>query len=232
MNKYNTLLLIILLFTLSAIAMKTEGIAIKSESKIKTVVILGNSIVAHPVAQEISWNVDWGMAASARDSDFVHRLIYDIHQIDNSVDVQYKNISVFENFYETYDLTQLAKYRNADMLIIKISENVKHQTAVEKNFALHYDSLIRYLAPTDSTVKIIVDGFWPSPVNDIIKDYALKNHYPFVTLPDLFRDDASNSAKGLFKHEGVSNHPSDKGMRNIASRIWIEISKYFPENKK
>ncbi|MDD2797146.1 MAG: glycoside hydrolase family 99-like domain-containing protein [Bacteroidales bacterium] len=207
-----------------------SAIGFGAAHKIQNVVILGNSIVAHPAAPTLGWYSDWGMAASARDSDFVHRIIAKIHQVDNLVDIRFQNISVFENTYDTYDLSQLAAYRNADMIIVKISENVKQETSVSKNFALYYDNLINYLAPTDSTVKIIVDGFWPSTVNNIIKDYAAAHQYPFVTLPDLFSSDSTNSAKGLFENVGVANHPSDKGMRNIASRILSRISTYFPTN--
>jgi len=195
--------------------------------KIKNVLILGNSIVAHPIAPDLGWYGDWGMAASVRDSDFVHILINNLHNRDNSIAIRYDNISSFETNFDTYDLSQLASYKNADMIIIKISENVNSQKAIADNFIFYYDRLIRYLA-TDSTDKIIVNGFWPSPVNDIIKAYASKNNYPFVTLPDLYSDDVTNSAKGLFQNEGVANHPSDKGMRNIALRIWNCISTYFP----
>lgn len=201
-----------------------------SNKKIGDVVILGNSIVVHPPAPEIGWNDDWGMAASTRDSDFVHLLIRDIHEIDESINIRYASISMFESGFDTYDLDQLAEYKNADMLILKISENVDPQTAIEKNFNFHYDKLVKYLAPADSTIKIIVDGFWPSPVNDIIKKYAIKNDYPFVTLPDLFQNDKTNAAIGLFEHEGVANHPSDKGMKNIADRIWNKIEKYFTKD--
>lgn len=198
--------------------------------KIKNVVILGNSIVAHPPYLEIGWNADWGMAASARDSDFVHLLISNIHKKDPSVTIRYTSISAFERDYDTYDLTQLETFRNADMLIMRISENVNSETSIARNFALHYDNLIKYLAPADSTVKIITDGFWPSPINDIIKNYAVKNSYPFVSLYDLYHNDITNSAKGLFGNVGVASHPSDKGMRNITVRIWTCIVKYFPNN--
>ncbi|MDD2797141.1 MAG: hypothetical protein PHV20_00960 [Bacteroidales bacterium] len=226
-----------IVLTLVSSSIKTEALnpsikTIPMTHRIHRVVILGNSIVAHPVAPNLGWNADWGMAASARDSDFVHRLIYNIHQVDTTVVIDFKNISVFENTYETYDLAQLSAYRNADMLIVKISENVKAKTVIDRDFANHYQQLISYLAPTDQTVKIIVDGFWPSPVNDIIRDYAAKNTLPFVTLPDLFRDDSSNSAAGLFENIGVANHPSDKGMKNIASRIWSCINVYFPNKKE
>lgn len=221
-SKFN-LILIMLLIILSPLFGRDR-------KEIKSVLILGNSIVIHPPAPGIGWNDDWGMAASARDSDFVHRLIHNFHEMDESINIRYASISMFESGFDTYDLDQLAEYKNADMLILKISENVDPKKAIEKNFDFHYDKLVKYLAPADSTITIIVDGFWPSPVNDIIKRYAIKNDYPFVTLPDLFQNDKTNAAIGLFEHEGVANHPSDKGMRNIASRIWNCIFKYFTEN--
>jgi len=221
-------LLLILLPVISVIA--TNAPKISKTKQVKSVVILGNSIVAHPVAPALGWNADWGMAASARDSDFVHRIINEIHKIDNSVMIRFQNIATFESGYDTYDLTQLATYQNADMLIVKISENVDQATMVSRNFSQYYDNLIKYLAPSSNTVKIIVDGFWPSTVNDIIRNYATINSYPFVTLPDLFSNDVSNSAQGLFANQGVANHPSDKGMRNIANRILAKISPYFAGN--
>ncbi|WP_316818483.1 SGNH/GDSL hydrolase family protein [Pedobacter nyackensis] len=199
----------------------------KLPQKIKNVVILGNSIVAHPVKTSIGWNADWGMAASVRDSDFVHRLIHKIHKVDPAVDICYTSIAPFELNYETYDLSQLSTYRNADIIIIKISENVDLQTAEKRGFITYYDKLIKYLNSNQKSQIIISDGFWPSPVNELIKTYAIDHKYPFVTLPDLYRDDVANSARGKFENEGVGNHPSDQGMRNIANRIWDCIARYF-----
>lgn len=199
----------------------------KLPQKIKNVVIMGNSIVAHPAKASIGWNADWGMAASTRDSDFVHILMRKIHQIDPAVEIRMANISPFEQNYETYDFSQLSAYRNADMIIIKISENVDLQTAEKRGFITYYDKLIKYLNPEQKIKIVISDGFWPSPVNDMIKTYATEHKYPFVTLPDLYRDDVANSARGKFENEGVGNHPSDQGMRNIANRIWDCIARYF-----
>lgn len=199
----------------------------EKESIYKNVLILGNSIVENPPAVEIGWDHNWGMAASARDSDFVHILSANIHKIDPAINIYWKSIATFENNYETYDLSQLTDYRNADMIIIKISENVKYEPGMDKNFISSYDNLMRFLAPSDSTIKIIVEGFWPTPVNGIIKDYALRNNYLFIPLADLYENDKSNAAIDLFENEGVGRHPSDKGMRNITSRIWGYIFKYF-----
>lgn len=197
------------------------------ENKVKTVVILGNSIVWHSPAPDIGWYGDWGMAASAKDSDFVHLLIRDIHQKDTSVVVKFRNIADFERGFDTYQLSNLDSIRNPDMLILKISENVKDKKALEDNFVFYYDKLVKYIAPKDLTIKVIVDGFWTKEnVNRLIKEYALKNSYLFVSTTSL-SEDATNTAYGKFSHKGVAEHPSDKGMRLIEQRIWEYIKDYF-----
>jgi hypothetical protein len=217
------LLLAVLLF-----ALKGENkIRTSRDERIQRVVILGNSLVRHGQAPDLGWYGDWGMAASARDSDFVNLLVRNIHQKDPAVKIQFRNIADFERSFASYQLSKLDSFRNADLLIVKISENVNNQTALDSNFVHYYDRLIKYLAPQKKSVKVIVDGFWKKQdVNSMIRKYAEAHHYLFVTTTDL-SDDPSNTAKGNFTHEGVAAHPSDKGMRMIAQRIWDSIKDYF-----
>ena len=62
------------------------------------------------------------------------------------------------------------------------------------------------------------DSFWPHIADKDIKEYADEKGYPFVALSDL-PSDQSTMAFGLFEHDGVAHHPSDKGMALIAKRI-------------
>lgn len=199
----------------------------QNENKIKTVLILGNSIVKHGPNPDIGWYGNWGMAASAEDSDFVHLLIRDIHQTDPSVKVDYKGIADFERDFDTYSLTNLSSLRSPDMLIMKISENVNDEKALKDDFCLYYGRLIDYLDPYKNSIKIIVDGFWGKKyVNKIIEDYATEKKFPFVSIDDLSLD-STNTAIGLFEHAGVAAHPSDKGMRMIEQRIWHPVKGFF-----
>lgn len=210
-------------FTKSATVRKCESVV----NNYKTVLILGNSIVQHPKKPDIGWYGDWGMAASVKDSDFVHRFIQDIYHVDPAVKVRFKNIAEFEIHFDTYSLSDLDSLKNPDILIIKIAENVDDAKALKDNFMNYYDKLVKYIAPHKRSIKIIVDGFWSNKhVNHLIEKYALKKKYSFVSITDLSKD-STNTALGKFEHKGVASHPSDKGMRMIEQKIWNSVKPYF-----
>jgi hypothetical protein len=186
------------------------------------VVILGNSIVFSGPAPELGWEYSWGMAASAREKDFVHLLIKDIHSRDSSVNIAYQNIAGFEREYRHYHFEQLDSLRGADLYIIKLAENVP-DTATD--FIPYYNSLLTYL-DIHGGIKVIMDGFWKNPVNEKLEDYAASHRYPFIHISDLSGDN-SMEARGLFKNYGVSVHPSDKGMQAIEKRIWDYVRAYY-----
>lgn len=224
-----SLLLVSVVFSLLGCNGEGDENEPQNENKIKTVLILGNSIVKHGPKPDIGWYGNWGMAASAEDSDFVHLLIRDIHQIDPSVKVDYKGIADFERDFDTYTLSNLSSLRSPDMLIMKISENVNDDKALNNDFSFYYGRLVDYLDPYQKSIKIMADGFWGKKyVNKMIEDYATGKGYPFVSIHDLSLD-PTNKAIGLFENAGVAAHPSDKGMRMIEQRIWDSIKGYFEE---
>ncbi len=196
-------------------------------SHIKTVIILGNSITRHTPDESLDWHNDWGMAATAKDSDYVHRLINDIHRKDKNVVVKFINIAEFEINFKTYNLHQLDALRNPDMLIMRIAENADDANADNNGFINYYGRLIKYLDFQNKAVKVVTDGFWKkSHVNAQIERYAKTNHLTYVNLDDLSGIPGS-MATGQFKNPGVQLHPSNKGMRLIEERIWNTIKNYF-----
>jgi hypothetical protein len=196
----------------------------ESPDRIKSVLIVGNSIVDHAPSPAVQWEGNWGMAASCQDSDFVHRIIAEIHRIDRNVDVKWLTIVPFETDYTSFNVSQLSTYRNSDIFIIKIGENVSQSDFNADTFTEAYDALLQYLAPT--SIKIIVGGFWDLSVNNTLQEYAEAKDLAWVPLADLSADQ-TNMAIGLFENASVARHPSDQGMRHIADRIWKQIAKYF-----
>jgi hypothetical protein len=198
----------------------------KGKGEIKSVLILGNSIVEHGLAPQIGWNGNWGMAATTRDSDFVHLLISEIKAKDSTVTFAFANIGGFE-FKPDFNYSRLDSFTAPDMLILRFSENVNDSTIAPDELTKNYDKLIHYVDPEDKAVKVIVTGIWHRPKTHAIqREYALKHHYLFVRNDDLLAD-SSNTAVGLFANKDVAAHPSDKGMRKIKERIWEQIKEYF-----
>lgn len=196
-------------------------------SHIKSILILGNSIVRQGPQPDIGWYGDWGMAASTMDNDFVHILMTRIHEKDSSVVIQFKNIADFELNFVRFSLADLDSLRNPDMLILKISEDVDDQMAVDSNFSKYYGQLVNYIDATQNSLNVIVNGFWNKPkVNGIIRQYAIQNKLPFISITDL-SSHPENEAGNRFADAGVAAHPSDDGMRKIADRIWDYIKAYF-----
>jgi len=220
-------LLLVAGFSLSLAKNSVGNQSVGKKPPIRSVLILGNSMVRHGPAPAIGWPNDWGMAASVADSDFVHRLIRDIHRSQPTVRVRYLNIAGWERSYTHYALTQLDSLRNPDVLIMRVAENVNDKQAVDSGFVASYDQLIRYLDPEGKAVNVITDGFWTNQhVNPLIQAYAKQKNYPFVGLSDLSAD-PTNMALTQYTNAGVGRHPSDKGMRLIENRIWALIKSYF-----
>lgn len=199
----------------------------KKKGSVKSVLVLGNSIVQHGPAPNIGWNGNWGMAASAVDSDFVHRLTAEIHIHDTSVKVTCANLVGLEWRLGDYNFGRLDSFSTPDMLIMRFGENVNDTTVVYGGFIGNYDRAIRHIDPDDKAIKVVVSSFWLRPAtNKLLQQYAHKKGYIYVRNDDLLAD-STNSAYGLFTEKGVAEHPSDKGMRRIKERIWEQIAAYF-----
>ena len=185
--------------------------------------------MTHSPRPEVGWFGDWGMAASAADSDFVHRIIYSLKLNDLNYNTSFVNIANFERSFYSYDLNNLDSLKDSDIVIIKIGENVVEKTAIDSNFIKHYDKLIKYFKKP-STIIVLSDGFYninkkgkeDSTINLMIRDYANKNKLLFIKTNDLSLD-SSNRAFKTHSHPGVQAHPSDKGMRLIYNRIWEKL---------
>jgi hypothetical protein len=192
-------------------------------------VILGNSIVIHSPRPEVGWYGNWGMAASAADSDFVHRIKNSLKVNNLYYNTSFLNIANFETRFYNYDFNNLDTLKNSNIVIIKIGENIVEKTAIDSNFIFHFDKLIKYFKKPSTTI-VLSDGFCninkkgqeDSTVNLLIREYANKNNLLFIKTNDLSRD-SSNRAYKTYLNPGVQAHPSDKGMRLIHDRIWEKI---------
>lgn len=187
------------------------------------VVFIGNSITLHAPMPSIGWNNECGMAASSAENDYVHLVMEGIEKkTGRKADVRIRNLAQFERGFKEYDFAKVQDLVDfqPDYLIIALGENVGNLEGEDRiAFRDAFKTLLGCFFADCRRPNAVVRGvFWPNVWKDEMmanaaRDYAI----PFVRA--ALSSDKSMCAIGLFKHNGVQNHPGDKGMAEIARRI-------------
>ncbi len=182
---------------------------------------LGNSITRHGKAENLGWCGDWGMAASSKENDYVHKLISKFCQKGIKVSVCIANLSDWERT-RNMDLL-FTKYLsalrfNADYVIVRLGENACPDKYLSE-FELCYGELTDLFSRNGAKI-VLTDLFWEyEPFDNFVAELAKARGYAFAEIHDLGNDDEMK-AIGKFSHNGVAMHPGDKGMAEIAERIF------------
>ena len=188
---------------------------------------LGNSITRHGKAENLGWYGDWGMAASSKENDYVHKLISKLDHNGLKTSACIVNLSEWER---TRDMNLLlTKYLpalqfKADYVIVRLGENA----CLDKNlneFEVSYKELTDLFFKNGAKI-IITDLFWEfEPFDKFIATLASKKGYTYVMIHDLGNNEKMK-AIDKFSHNGVAMHPGDKGMEEIAERIYEKLNNY------
>ena len=188
----------------------------------------GNSITLHGVKEDIGWTGEWGMAASSRENDYVHRLVSYVNEIADDAVFCICQVASWETNYkngtEVHDMFEEARKFCADIIVMRFVENCKAHEFDKDIYKTELDKLLKYLDGKGSADIIMTTGFWKHPGDVTTTEYANENGYPLVYLGDL-GEKSEMKAIGLFEHLGVANHPGDLGMKNIADRIFSELKR-------
>ena len=200
------------------------------EGKGKRVMFVGNSITLHGVKEDIGWFNRCGMAASSLDKDYVHVVMSKVLEKDSDASFCICQAAGWERAYKD-GMAAMEKYVaardfEADVIIMRIIENCRGSEYEPEIFFEQYGEFINYLNKTGKAKVILTTGFWKHPGDKEIMAVGEKYGYPTIYLGDLGEDDAM-MAKDLYEHKGVGMHPGDKGMENIAERIWTQLEKEF-----
>lgn len=179
---------------------------------------LGNSITLHETAPEFYWYGKWGMAATAKEKDYVHTLNQMLEENGISVEYEAHNIKAIELHPETYDLDTLSSFLHwkPDILIVRLGENVPADQMEE--FTIICVHLIELFQKVGT--KVYVSGLYYQ--NEMKESYLQQlGELPGVTFISLKgMHSKEHQAIGQFEHPSVAAHPSDKGMKYIAEAIY------------
>jgi hypothetical protein len=199
---------------------------VNSEGKALRVLVVGNSITLHEAKPEIGWYNSFGMAASAKERDYVHLLMGKIAAAYPDAAFCIAQVAQWEQQYANGSalLPQYAAARDfgADVIIMRCIENCHNRTLDPMVLKREYSKLVDFLKSNPAAKVILTTGFWKHYGDGVIRAIGEERGYPVVELGDLGELDEMK-AIGLFEHKGVANHPGDKGMQVIADRIWEVI---------
>ena len=186
------------------------------------VMFVGNSITCHGIKHDIGWHNCWGMAASAKEKDYVHLCMAEIEKHHPDAAFCICQVSKWEMDYkngrEKYPIYEAARNFGADVIIFRAVENCPKAGYEKETFKEALADLLDYLNPEGKGSVLVTTGFWKHPADEAIRAYAEDKGWPLCELGDLGELDEMK-ALGLFEHTGVANHPGDLGMKTLAERI-------------
>ena len=188
---------------------------------------VGNSITIAPVNSAIGWDHSCGMAASCEEKDYVHLAMARIRKSFPESTFEVLDATEYEKNFRSFDLTEYEPYRDfeADIIIMRIIENVNPDEIAANRFGKNYERIINYLNKRGAII-ICTGSFWKNDEGDaIIKRISARNGYTYLPLSQL--DTPEYRADGEFMDPRVAAHPSDDGMQVIADMIAEEIERRF-----
>ena len=194
------------------------------------VMMAGNSITLHEPKPEIGWDNQWGMAASAKDKDYVHVLENHIQTIDSDATFcicqAYKWERDFANGKDAYPIYEKARDFNADIIVVRFIENCPWKDFDPAVFKREYVDFINFLNKSGNAKIVLTTSFWKHAADSVVAEVSKEQGWPLVTINDLGEFDEMK-AIGLFEHYGVANHPGDLGMKTIADRVFAVIKEWL-----
>lgn len=198
------------------------------------VLFVGNSITLHGPRPEIGWTNNWGMAASARDKDYVHLLQRKIAAAQPEAQCCLLQVAgSFERAFFKPDWSCEKSYAWArafkpDVIVLFFGANVPKdydagKLASARTFGAALEAFLDYVDPEKRAFVLLSQGFYVRPKLDAEKAaVAQKRGCAFVNLEDIrARADA----------HGRYNHPGDLGMQLIADRFWETLAPHLRAGK-
>ena len=205
------------------------------EEQIFRYLAIGNSMTIHRI-DDLWWG-EWGMAATTRDSDYVHRVQAGLNERFGTTSISICSFIPWEQAASGADrlsmLSEIEPYlnENLDLVTIQLGEGITDVTDLTSD----YEKLITYIqAHAPNAQVMIIGNFWANADVDNAKQQAAANcNATFIDLSPLttpeneavFRSSVGAQVWGddgqihTIEDYTAGAHPNDQGMGWIATYI-------------
>lgn len=191
------------------------------------IMIIGNSITRHAPSPSIGWYHDHGMAASAKERDYVHVFMREVRKRQPNAVFCIVQAAVWESSYTSCNYDEYfaaAKGFHPDTVITALSGNIRAELFEHDAFIREMGAFHAYLTDGGSPRFIQASTFFGNEEKcRAIRDYMSAVGGTYVDIGEIAKDEA-NLAIGQYEHKGIQVHPGDRGMALIAERL---LEAYF-----
>lgn len=204
----------------------------KVENTYSKVLFIGNSITQHPICSY--WWGLWGMAASRRENDYVHRVMAVLQENVPSASYVIGNIGMWELEFDDHEWRITPQYDlpGVDLVVIRLGENTDpgHVSEFEAGLGRLIDAIRLFINP-----RIVITGqYWTDAEKERACINAAANKgATYVRIDQYYtaeyKERVGNYVYGddgqqhMIDNVAVAQHPSDLGMEKIAEAILAAV---------
>ncbi len=196
------------------------------QSPVQKILFVGDSITRHSPDLSIGWKGDWGMAASAKEKDYVHLFLARLTAAQGGKMPELL-VAAEGGGKLPGQVAQCDRFKafDADVAVVQMGENDNTDVS-EAGFQRPYEKILEAIKAGNPQARIFCFGVWSPNGADLSKDAMIqaageKVGAVFVDL-NAVNDEPANTAgsEKRFTHPGVNWHPGDRGMQAYADALW------------
>jgi len=201
------------------LALVLAGCATGEPPKFREMLVVGDAVSGCAPIPELGWTHDWGMAATERERDYVHRLYAELKKSSPDLKLAVDSIMYQDTMTGWVHLVPC----RADLIVIQLSENYKGGISLEE-YGDAYGQMIEELCG-DSGKTVVCLGPWKRTELEPIIAQAAANHGAHFISLQAIRSDPANLAAADGKYAKLGDMPGDLGMKKIAEAICDSLGK-------